>query len=194
MRRDRFLTTGDIASYCEVTTAAVLKWISSGKLSVFTTPGGHYRVLRTEFRAFLEQHGMFIDEGFFGKGKGRQRILIVDDEPDVLSFIESTLRLESSYELATASDGFEAGHRLATFRPDLIVLDIMLPGVSGFEVCRKVKSDPATQHVKILVVTGYATGENIEEMLQYGADDYLEKPLKLEQLRQKVRRLLAPGR
>jgi excisionase family DNA binding protein len=194
MRRERFLTTGDIASYCEVTTAAVLKWIASGKLSVFTTPGGHYRVLRTDFRAFLEQHGMFIDEGFFAQGKGRQRILIVDDEPDVVSFIESTLRLESSYELATASDGFEAGHRLATFRPDLIVLDIMLPGVSGFEVCRRVKSDPATQHVKILVVTGYATGENIEEMLRYGADDYLEKPLKLEHLREKVRRLLAPER
>ena len=69
MKRDKFLTTGDVAKYCEVTNTAVLNWIGAGKLPVFTTPGGHYRILKTNFRPFLEQHGMFIDEGFFSKGK-----------------------------------------------------------------------------------------------------------------------------
>jgi excisionase family DNA binding protein len=189
MKRERFLTTGDIASYCEVTTTAVLNWIGAGKLPVFTTPGGHYRVLKTNFRAFLDEHGMFIDEGFFGKD--RDRILIVDDHPSVVGFIEGALRLEGNYELATAFDGFEAGRQLTTFQPDLVVLDIMLPGVDGFEICRRVKTDPTTQHIKILVITGFATDENIKKMLRYGADDYLEKPLKLEDLREKVYRLLA---
>ena len=192
MKREKFLSTGDIASYCEVTTTAVLNWIDSGKLPVFTTPGGHYRILKTNFRDFLEEYGMFIDEGFFGKyNKGRERILIVDDEPSVVGFIESALRLEGDYELATAFDGFEAGRQVTTFQPDLIVLDIMLPGVNGFEICRSVKTDPATQHVKILAITGFATGENIRKMLEYGADDYLEKPLKLEDLREKVHKLLS---
>jgi CheY-like chemotaxis protein len=188
MQRERFLTTGDSASNCEVTSTAVLKWLGAGRQPVFTIPGGHYRILKTDFRAFLEEYSMFVDEGFFGKG--RKRILIVDDEPAVVAFIESALRLGSDYELVTASDGFEAGRQVTAFRPDLIVLDLMLPGVNGFEICRRVKTDPATQHVRILVVTGFASDENIQKALQYGADDYLEKPLKLEDLREKVHGLL----
>jgi excisionase family DNA binding protein len=190
MRRQRFLTTGDIASYCEVTSAAVLKWIGSGKLPVFTTPGGHYRILRTDFRDFLLYHGMFIDEGFFGKGRGRKRVLIVDDEPTVVTFIEGALLLEGKYELATAGDGFDAGQQVITFNPDLIILDIMLPGMDGFEVCRRVKTDAATQHIKILAVTGFATEENVRRILHTGADDYLAKPLKLQDLQDKVAELL----
>lgn len=191
MKKERFLSTGDMANYCEVTSAAVLKWIDSGKLPVFTTPGGHYRVLRTDFRDFLTRHGMFIDEGFFGKSQGRKRILIVDDEPAVVAFIEEALRLEGDYDLATAYDGFEAGHQLAIFKPDLIVLDIMLPGMDGFEICRRLKTDPAMSHVKVLAVTGFATEENIEKILGYGADDFLAKPLKLADLKKKVHELLA---
>jgi excisionase family DNA binding protein len=193
LKKERFLTTGDIADYCEVTSAAVLKWIDSGKLPVFTTPGGHYRVLRTDFRHFLVRHGMFVEEGFFGKGQARKRILIVDDEPAVVSFIEGALRLEGEYELSTAYDGFEAGHQLAIFEPDLIVLDIMLPGMDGFEICRRVKADPKTSHVKVLAVTGFATEENIQKILHLGADDYLAKPLKLEDLKRKVQELLSSG-
>lgn len=136
---------------------------------------------------------MFVDEGSFGKGHARKRILIVDDEPAVVSFIEGALRLEGEYEVSTAYDGFEAGHQLAIFEPDLIVLDIMLPGMDGFEICRRVKSDPRTSHVKVLAVTGFATEENIEKILQYGADDYLAKPLKLEELKRKVHELLSSG-
>lgn len=191
MKKERFLSTGDMANYCEVTSAAVLKWIDSGKLPVFTTPGGHYRVLRTDFRDFLTRHGMFIDEGFFGKSQGRKRILIVDDEPAVVAFIEEALRLEGDYDLATAYDGFEAGHQLAIFKPDLVVLDIMLPGMDGFEICRRLKTDPAMSHVKVLAVTGFATEENIEKILGYGADDFLAKPLKLADLKKKVHELLA---
>lgn len=190
MRRHKFLTTGDIASYCEVTSAAVLKWIDSGKLPVFTTPGGHYRVLRSDFRTFLLRHGMFVDEGFFGKGRNKKRILIVDDEPSVVTFIESALILEHKYELATAADGFEAGQLVATFQPDLIILDIMLPGMDGFEVCRRVKEDEATSHVKILAITGFATEENVQKIMHAGADDYMAKPLKLQELQKKVEELL----
>jgi excisionase family DNA binding protein len=190
MRRERFLTTGDIASYCEVTNAAVLKWIDSGKLPVFTTPGGHYRILRGDFRDFLMRHGMFVDEGYFGKGRSKKRILIVDDEPTVVTFIEGALLLEGKYELATAADGFDAGQQVITFNPDLIILDIMLPGMDGFEVCRRVKTDSATQKIKILAITGFATEENVRRILHTGADDYLAKPLKLQDLQAKVAELL----
>jgi excisionase family DNA binding protein len=190
MRRDKFLTTGDVAEYCEVTSAAVLKWIDAGKLPGFTTPGGHHRILRADFKDFLMQYGMFVDHGYFGRGAAKKRILIVDDEPSVVTFIEGALRLEGKYELAVATDGFDAGQQVATFEPDLIVLDIMLPGMDGFEVCRRVKTAEATQHVKVLAITGFATEENIEKILHIGADDYLAKPLKLQELLDKVGELL----
>jgi len=190
MTRERFLTTGDIATYCEVTSAAVLKWIDSGKLPVFTTPGGHYRVLRTDFKDFLLRHGMFVDDGFFGRRKSKKRILIVDDEPTVVTFIEGALLLEGKYELATASDGFDAGQQVISFEPDLIVLDIMLPGMDGFEVCHRVKTATATKHVKILAISGFATEENIRKILHAGADDYLPKPLRIQELNEKIQQLL----
>jgi excisionase family DNA binding protein len=193
MRRQRFLTTGDIATYCEVTGAAVLKWIGSGKLPVFTTPGGHYRVLRTDFKDFLLRNGMFVDDGFFGKRRTKRRILIVDDEPMLVTFIEGALRLEGKYELSTASDGFDAGQQVIIFEPDLIVLDIMLPGMDGFEVCHRVKTDAATKHIKILAITGFATDENIRKILHAGADDYLAKPLKMQELKEKIEELLRAG-
>ncbi|MDH4208758.1 MAG: response regulator [Anaerolineae bacterium] len=191
MRRNKFLTTGDVAEYCEVTSAAVLKWIGAGKLPGFTTPGGHYRILRADFKDFLTRYGMFVDSGYFGKGTAKKRILIVDDELSVVTFIEEALRLEGKYELAVATDGVDAGQQVATFEPDLIVLDIMLPGMDGFEVCRRVKSAAATEHVKVLCVTGFATEENIEKILHIGADDYLAKPLKLKELQDKVGELLS---
>lgn len=190
MRRDKSLTTGDVAEYCEVTSAAILKWIDAGKLPSFTTPGGHYRILRADFRDFLTRYGMFVDNSYFGKGAAKKRILIVDDEASVVTFIEGALRLQGKYELAVATDGFDAGQQVATFKPDLIVLDIMLPGMDGFEVCQRVKSTEATQHVKVLAITGFATAENIERILHVGADDYLAKPLKLQELQDKVAELL----
>jgi CheY-like chemotaxis protein len=176
-----------------VTSAAVVKWIYSGKLPVFTTPGGHYRVLRTDFKDFLLRNGMFVDEGFFGKRRNKKRILIVDDEPMVVTFIEGALRLEGKYELSTATDGFDAGQQVIAFEPDLIVLDIMLPGMDGFEVCHRVKTDAATKHIKILAITGFATDENIRKILHAGADDYLAKPLKMQELKEKIEELLRAG-
>jgi CheY-like chemotaxis protein len=173
-----------------VTGAAVLKWIGSGKLPVFTTPGGHYRVLRTDFKDFLLRNGMFVDDGFFGKRRTKRRILIVDDEPMLVTFIEGALRLEGKYELSTATDGFDAGQQVIAFEPDLIVLDIMLPGMDGFDVCHRVKADAATKHIKILAITGFATDENIRKILHAGADDYLAKPLKMQELKEKIEELL----
>jgi excisionase family DNA binding protein len=186
----RFLTTGDVATYCGVTSSAVLNWIGAGKLAGFTTPGGHYRILRTDFREFLQRYGMFVDQSYFGKGSEKKRILVVDDEPSVVTFIEGALQLEAKYEVAVATDGFEAGQQVISFEPHLIILDIMLPGMDGFEVCRRVKTDESTKHVKVLAITGFATEENIEKILHTGADDYLAKPLKLQDLHQKVEELL----
>lgn len=189
MVQDRLLTTGDVARYCQVSPVTVFRWIRSGKLKAYTTPGGHHRIRQSDFRGFLLNSGMPIDQAFFSEGNSK-RILIVDDQPDALAVITRALA-KGPYETETAMDGFEAGMKLSDFQPDLLILDLMMPRVDGFEVCKLVRSNPFHQHVRILIVTGYANEENIARALEAGADDYLEKPLNLHELQQKVQALLA---
>jgi len=86
------------------------------------------------------------------------------------------------YETETASSGFSAGAKVATFKPGLIILDLIMPEMSGFEVCRLIKEDPQTAHIKILAVTGYDTEENRDKIMKAGADDYMAKPLSSDAL------------
>ena len=189
MRNDKPLTTGRIAAYCQVSHVTVLKWIKSGKLRAYTIPSGHYRVQEEDFKDFLIAHNMPVDGSFFGETS--KRILVVDDEPTVVSLIVDVLQENGrGYELATASDGFEAGLQVAGFKPDLIILDLVLPRADGFEVCQRVKSDPATKHIKVLLVTAYPEAITEERFLTCGADDYLIKPLQVGDLRDKVKTLL----
>lgn len=193
MEKERPLTTGDIARYCHVTHVGVLKWIKSGKLKAYSTPGGHHRVPRNDFRNFLKQYNMPIDESFFSDHT--KKILVVDDEPAIVELIIRALKSDNSnYTFASASDGYEAGLQVAVFKPDLVILDIMMPKLDGFEVCRRIKSDPEMQYIKILGLTGFAQDGNIEKLLACGADDCLAKPLQFDKLKALVRNLLGLSR
>jgi DNA-binding response OmpR family regulator len=123
-----------------------------------------------------------------------KRILVVDDEQDLVELITEMLHTDHpEFVLATTGDGYEAGLKVASFQPDLIILDIMMPGLNGFEVCRHIKSNPETEHIKILGMTGFAIHHNIEKMLACGADDCLAKPFHIEELRTRIRNLLGLG-
>lgn len=186
-RRRRALTTGQMAEYCQVRPATVFNWIREGKLKAYSTPGGHYRVRLEDFRDFLERYDIPIDGDFFASPGSR--ILIVDDEPSVVEFIEKALGgAGEGYRFERAYDGYEAGLKVASFEPNLVILDLLMPRVDGFEVCRRIKTDPATLGTKVLVVTGYP--EEVGRAKESGADDYLVKPLRVEELRGKVRTLM----
>ena len=122
-----------------------------------------------------------------------KKILIVDDDPHIQALLSEMLSAHQ-YETEVASSGFEAGAKVVTFKPGLIILDLIMPEMSGFEVCRLIKENPATSHIKILAITGYDTEENRDRIMQAGADDYLAKPLIMNTLLQHVERLLrTPG-
>ncbi|MCF8138696.1 MAG: response regulator, partial [Desulfotignum sp.] len=90
----------------------------------------------------------------------------------------------------TAKDGFDAGMKIMTFKPGLVILDLIMPGMDGFEVCRQIKANPDTAHIKVLAVTGYDSEENRQKILSEGADAYLAKPLFKEELMQTIQTLL----
>ncbi|MCD6521062.1 MAG: response regulator [Anaerolineae bacterium] len=185
----RPLTTGEVAKYCHVSHVAVWKWIKSGKLPAYRLPGGHYRIERGAFKEFLRKHGIPIDPKFFGRT--RKRILVIDDDPPVLEVVSRAFeQFAQEVEVATASDGFEAGLQVATFQPDLLILDLMMPRLDGFAVCRLVRQDPRTAHVKILILTAYGSHENIQRALEAGADDFVHKPVDIATLQKKAFALL----
>jgi len=117
-------------------------------------------------------------------------VLVVDDDPSTVKIATSALEALDGVETATAADGFEAGLQVVAFKPDLLILDLMMPGADGFEVCRHIRRDPDLAEIKILVLTAHGTHENLERVLEAGADDFMHKPVDVERLRQQVRTLL----
>lgn len=187
IKEDKPLTTGEVASYCHVSKESVINWIKEGKLRAYRTPGGHYRILKSILKEFLKAHGMPVDRDYFGDDS--KKVLIVDDEPSIREMISRYLISDGQpYEVETAKDGYEAGHKVASFKPDLLILDIRMPGMDGFEVCRKLKASPSTQGIKIIAITAYPT--NVEKIIACGADICLTKPIDLEVLRKEVTKLI----
>ena len=92
--------------------------------------------------------------------------------------------------MISASDGFEAGLQVSHFKPDLVILDIMMPDINGYEVCQKIKCNPETKDTKIIVLSAYLNDEAFKQMKEYGADACFSKPLPLEQLKFEVANLL----
>jgi len=187
----RFFTTSEVARYCAVTNDGVLKWIKSGKLKAFSTPGGHYRVSAEDFRAFLEKYEIPVDESFFRGAQRARSVLVVDDEPDIREIVRRILtELEPSLRIEEASDGYEAGIKIGSLQPDLVILDVMMPRVDGLSLCRSIRENPATRDVKVLAITAFPEHDNIRKMYDAGADLCLMKPIQFEHFRLEVVRLL----
>lgn len=180
----RFLTTGQIASACQVSIPTIKRWVREGHLSAFQTAGGHYRITDEEFKRFQTAQRIPIE--------GSPRILIVDDDPKLLNTLAEALGWDQGYKVKVevAQDGYEGLIKVGTFRPHLLVLDLRMPGLDGFQVCRKVKADPVTNAIKILAITAYPEGNARERILQAGADGFLEKPFQLADLQAQVASLV----
>lgn len=185
----RPLTTGEIAQHCHVTDRAVLKWIDEGKLRAYRTPGNHSRISVADFLQFLKAYNMPIPSEFREDGAGH-KILIVDDDKEMVSAIKRVLLNHHGFVVDAAFDGFSAGQKFAEFKPDLILLDIKMPGVDGFEVCARLRKDPASRGVKIIIVSGALDMDGMEKVLAFGANDYMTKPFRNEFLLMKIERVL----
>ena len=120
------------------------------------------------------------------------RILIVDDEPNIVLSLEFLMKREG-YETAVAADGEAALAAMAEARPDLVVLDIMLPKLNGFEVCERIRAEPAWRGTRILMLTAKGRDTDLAKGLRLGADAYVTKPFSTQELLATVRRLLAAG-
>ena len=119
----------------------------------------------------------------------RPRILIADDNPAGAELLEAYLA-DGDYDLATAVDGEETLRKVADWKPDLILLDVMMPKISGFEVCKRLRADPAARDTAVLMVTALDQNADIDRAVDAGTDDFLSKPINKAELLLRVRALL----
>ena len=182
------LTTGEAARHCQVSSAALKRWIRAGRLAGFKTVGGHARIPVDEFRRFLREHGM---PPYPASTSAPIPVLVVDDEPDVVGFLTALLAEHPlGFKVETATDGYEALIKVGAFKPALLILDVLMPLLDGVEVCRRLKRNPATRELKILGISGFP--DAVAALLAAGADACLTKPLSLQAIERELERLLAP--
>lgn len=185
------LTTREISRYLQVDLTTVIHWCDQGKLTAYKTPGGHRRIQPDSFLKFLEEYRMPLPEELKAKLRGGVRVLIVDDEAVVRSTLLKAMRKKMpDVSLYEASDGFEAGKMVVDVLPDLVILDLKLPGLDGFKVCENIRKDPRLRDTRILAITGQDSAENRKKIMDAGADDYLPKPFGIEELLEKVKGFL----
>ncbi|MDC0720008.1 response regulator [Nannocystis bainbridge] len=177
-------STHDVARICCVTPTTVIRWIEDGLIPAFKTVGGHRRVRREDLERVCQERGIPFT---VPTGDEVGRLLVIDDEPVVLDLVRDVLKdLSHQFDVEVARDAFDAGRLVATFRPQLIFLDLMMPGVDGFEVCARLKRDASTMHTEIIAITGYYTEANMERILAAGASACLKKPLDVAEVRRRV--------
>ncbi len=186
---DDILTVFTASKYCKVSPKTIINWIEAGHIRAYKTVGGHRRINKADLEFFMQKQGIPIPEE--GPSEGRKRILVVDDDPIIVETIVQALEEdEFDYEVISAADGFEAGIQVSHFKPHLILLDIMMPDIKGYEVCKKIKSNVETKDIKIIVLSAYLDEEKFKQMKENGADICFSKPLPLPQLKAEVARLL----
>ncbi len=175
MAKQSFYTTFEVSKICGVNPTSVQNWVKEKKLKAHVTPGGHRRIRREDLISFLREFGMPIPGEL---ANSPQRVLVVDDEPDVVRILISVMRsADPGLEIASAGGGVEALLMIGERKPDLLILDIMMPDMDGFEVCQKLKSSATTSGIKIVAITGYDDPSTRERILEAGADLYFTKPL-----------------
>lgn len=185
----KVFTISQASIYCNVDIDTMTKWIDDGLITTDSAAGGHRRIKQEDLDSFLQSKGM--KPAATAPDDGRKRILVVDDDKIVVETIVQSLEEdEHGYDIISASDGFEASQQVKHFKPDLLILDIMMPDINGYDVCKELKSAPETQSTKIVVLSAYLDEENYKKMKEFGADACYSKPLPLDELKKEIAGLL----
>jgi excisionase family DNA binding protein len=180
-------TTGEVAEICKLSQQTVIRCFDSGRLRGYRVPGSRFRrIPRDALIQFMKEHHIPLDQLQMGK----TRVLVVDDDPAIVEMLVELLERDGRFEVQTAETGFDAGLRTREFRPDVLVLDYMLPDINGNAVCRRLRSDESLRDLKIIIVSGVIDREHVDKLLADGADDFIQKPFSIEQLVNRIAELV----
>ena len=178
--QEQLLTVGAIAKLCRVHRTTVHRWLKRRGFQTSKTFGGYQRVTTHQLISYLKEEGMDIPLEI--RDDSPMRVLAIDDQARALEIIVDLLaQRRGQFTLRTASDGVSGCILVGSFKPQVVILDLMMPGMDGFEVCARLSSLPPDERPRILVVTGYASPENVQKALACGAASVLAKPFTIDE-------------
>jgi len=183
-----YYTTYQVAKFFGVSLPTVVNWVNSGLLDAHRTPGGHRRLARNDVIAFAREHDYPLAGELMDVGDGTRKVLIVDDEQDFSEMVREYLTVKGKFEVEVADSGFQAGFTVARFKPDLILMDLMMPDMDGFEVHRMLRDDFDTQHIPVIACTAYRDPVVDARVKEEKFDGFVEKPLELDSLLALIRK------
>ena len=172
-------TTGEAAKVCKVSQQTIIRCFDNGQLKGFRVPGSKFRrIPREALYKFMKDNQIPTD----ALENGKRKVLLVDDDPEIVELINKALDDDGRFEVRIAANGFDAGMMVKEYRPDLIVLDVMLPDINGKEVCHRVRADSNLEEVRIICISGMIEDDKIQELRLAGADDFIHKPFDVDVL------------
>src|SRR2546421_1822672 len=172
-------TTGEAAKICKVSQQTIIRCFDNGQLKGFRVPGSRFRrIPREALYKFMKDNGIPTD----ALESGKRKVLLVDDDADLVDLMTKVLEEDGRFEVRVAGNGFDAGMMVKEYRPDIIILDVMLPDINGKEVCHRVRADTSLEDVRILCISGMIEEDKVHELRLSGADDFLHKPFVIEEL------------
>ncbi len=172
-------TTGEAAKVCKVSQQTIIRCFDNGQLKGFRVPGSKFRrIPREMLYKFMKDNGIPTD----ALESGKRKVLVVDDDVEIVELLQRALEEDGRFEVRVAANGFDAGMMVKEYRPDLIVLDVMLPDINGKEVCHRVRSDNSLEEVRIICISGMVEEDKIQELKLAGADDFVHKPFEVDYL------------
>jgi excisionase family DNA binding protein len=172
-------TTGEAAKICKVSQQTIIRCFDNGTLKGFRVPGSRFRrIPRDQLFAFMRDNGIPTD----ALESGKRKLLIVDDDEALVELMSDVFQADGRFDIKTANNGFDAGMLVKEFRPDLVILDVMLPDINGKEVCQRVRMDPTMESVRIICISGMVEEDKIQELRAAGANDFMNKPFAVERL------------
>ncbi len=179
IRHKEFLTPKDVATLLRVKPGTVRLWTQDGRLRTTLTPGGHRRFSYHDVEQFARKHNIAIPT----RAGDSLRVLVVDDDKRLARMIKKMLlSTDDSIQVELAHDGFVAGQTIEKFKPHVVILDLVMPGVDGFELCKLLKNNPETLDVRIIAITGNPNPAAAKKILRLGAEVCIPKPVKAEEL------------
>jgi len=169
-------TTGEVARLCNISQQTVIRCFDSGRLRGFRVPGSRFRrIPRESLVRFMRSNDIPLDK----LESTVTRILVIDDDRHVVDMLLDLLSRDARFEIKAGSTGFEAGLLARDFLPDVILLDFKLPDINGDVVCRTVRAQPELSHTKIIIISGVADENEIDELMAAGADAFIQKPFSI---------------
>jgi excisionase family DNA binding protein len=183
VRHKSVYTTGEAAEACRLSQQTIIRCFDSGQLQGFRVPGSKFRrIPRDSLIKFMKTNGIPLD----GIESDKIRVLVVDDDPQIVELFADVLQANGRFEVASASTGYDAGVMTQQFSPDVVVLDYMLPDINGNVVCKTIRENAELSHIKVLIISGVVNPAEIEKLMAAGADDFIKKPFNIENVMKRI--------